>query len=129
MPEERRARICRNAQAGKFILDYLRSLWYNDFIQTAQSADCKLCGFQPRPFFVISGGLAQLVRVPASHAGGRAFEPRSLHHAVADYVSFAAAFFNSLQHMSHSKIMLGIFIIEKSPSSEIFRFARLMSTV
>ena len=25
------------------------------------------------------GGLAQPVRVPASHAGGRAFEPRSPH--------------------------------------------------
>ena len=26
------------------------------------------------------GGLAQLVRAPASHAGGRWFEPNSLHH-------------------------------------------------
>ena len=28
------------------------------------------------------GGLAQLVRVPASHAGGRRFEPASPHQAV-----------------------------------------------
>ena len=28
------------------------------------------------------GSLAQLVRVPASHAGGRAFEPRSFHQKI-----------------------------------------------
>ena len=28
------------------------------------------------------GGVAQLVRVPASHAGGRRFEPRCLHQRI-----------------------------------------------
>ena len=39
-------------------------------------------GSSPLVLTIFFGGLAQLVRVPASHAGGRAFEPRSLHHFV-----------------------------------------------
>ena len=35
---------------------------------------------------ILYGGLAQLVRAPASHAGGHWFESSSLHHVVADYI-------------------------------------------
>ena len=43
--------------------------------------------------YISFGGLAQLVRVPASHAGGRAFEPRSLHHRVGSGAKRASGLF------------------------------------
>ena len=47
------------------------------------------------------GGLAQLVRAPASHAGGRRFESAIVHHVAADCISFAATFY-----ASHEKSLL-----------------------
>ena len=44
------------------------------------------CNMGSSPVRVTNGGLAQLVRAPASHAGGHWFESSSLHQKVPDFV-------------------------------------------